>query len=114
MKQTLELYDQPEAEWLGEAYLPFTPENIRLMVMRINPDGELTEYDCLRMFDRRSILYQWIDVGMADFIPYEKCKITCGLHSMTFEIDEIEITAPALEIPEVPKGDECFVIHLVL
>jgi hypothetical protein len=113
MKQTLELFNQPEAEWLGEAYVPFTPENIMMMVMRINLDGELTDYDSLRMFDRRSTRFQWIDVGMVTFIPYERCKIVNGLHSMTFEIDEIEIAAPVLVTPEIPKGEECFVVRLI-
>ena len=34
--KALAIYEQPSAEWLGECYVPITPENIKEMIMRIN------------------------------------------------------------------------------
>ena len=43
--KVLEIFDQPEAEYLGEAYVAVTPDSIKEMLVRINPDGELNEED---------------------------------------------------------------------
>lgn len=115
--QALPIYDQPEAEWLGEAYVPITPENMKMMVMRINdhpdyPEHELSDFDALRLTSQPWMLFQWLDVGMAAFVPYEKCQLYIGDRIRTYDIEDIEIAAPKLPVKGVEEGTECFVIHL--
>jgi hypothetical protein len=38
--KALAIYEQPHAEWLGECYVPITPENMKEMVMRINDNAD--------------------------------------------------------------------------
>ena len=73
---------------------------------------ELSDYDALRLCERPWMLYQWLDVGMAAFIPYEKCQLFLGDRIRTYDIEDIEIAAPKLPVSGVEEGTECFVIHL--
>ena len=73
---------------------------------------ELSDYDALRLCERPWMLYQWLDVGMAAFIPYEKCQLFLGDRIRTYDIEDIEIAAPKLPVAGVEEGTECFVIHL--
>ena len=119
--KALAIYEQPWVEWLSEAYVPITPESMKEMVMRINDNEnavadpsqhELSDYDALRLCERPWMLYQWLDVGMAAFIPYEKCQLFLGDRIRTYDIEDIEIAAPKLPVSGVEEGTECFVIHL--
>jgi len=115
--QALPIYDQPHAEWLGEVYLPITPENMKTMVMRTNdhpdnPEHELSDWDAIRLTERPWMLFQWLDKGLAAFIPYEKCQLNLKDRIRTYDIEDIEIAAPKLPIKDVPEGTECFVVHL--
>jgi hypothetical protein len=113
--KALAIYEQPWVEWLSEAYVPITPESMKEMVMRINDnenEHELSDYDALRLCERPWMLYQWLDVGMAAFIPYEKCQLFLGDRIRTYDIEDIEIAAPKLPVSGVEEGTECFVIHL--
>lgn len=116
--EALAIYDQPWAEWLGECYIPITPENMKEMVCRINdhpdnPEHELSDWDAQRLTDQPWMLFQWLDVGMAAFIPYERCKVVCGGNIRTYDIEDIDIGAPKVPMKDVPEGTECFVVHLI-
>jgi len=114
--ETLAIYDQPHAEWLGEVYLPITPENMKLMLMRTNdhptPEHELSDFDALRITERPWMLFQWLDVGFAAFKPYEKCQVYLGDRIRIYDIEDIEINAPKVKVKDVDEGIECFVVHL--
>lgn len=116
--EALAIYDQPWAEWLGECYIPITPENMKEMVCRINdhpnnPEHELSDYEAMKLCDQPWMLYQWLDVGMAAFVPYEKCQVICGGTIRTYDIDDIDIGGTKLPVKGINEGTECFVVHLV-
>ena len=115
--QALPIYDQPWAEWLGECYVPITPENMKTMVTRTNahpdnPEHELSDWDAIRLTERPWMLFQWLDKGLAAFIPYEKCQVYIGNRIRTYDIEDIEIAAPKILVKDVEEGTECFVVHL--
>ena len=115
--QDLELFNQPNAEWSGEAYLAITEESIKLLIERVNdhpdcPVHELSDYDAERLARERWMLFQWLDVPMAAFKPYEHLRLTNYGKSRTYRIGDIDISAPRLPVDGVPDGEECFVITL--
>ena len=111
--KALPVYDQPWVEWLDEAYLPITPENIKEVVMRTDPDRELTDEEALLLYEKPWQLFAWLDIGTAAFVPYEKCQVYFGDLIRSYDIEDIEIAAPKVKMKGVAEGTECFVIHLL-
>lgn len=115
MEKVLEIFDQPFVEITGEAYLPITPETIKQMLVRINDVSaphELSDDDCWRLCTRPSIMFQWIDIEMIAFTPYERVAITQGNFRDSYYIDSIDIGAPKVPVDGVEPGTECFVISI--
>lgn len=110
--KALPVYDQPWVEWLDEAYMPVTPENLKEMVMRTNPERELSDEDAIRLAAQPWTLFAWLDEGIVAFVPYEKCQLFLGDRIHTYDIEDIEIAAPKFSVSGVDEGTECFVIHL--
>jgi hypothetical protein len=115
--ESLAIYDQPHAEWLGEFYVSITPENMKEMVMRINdhpdnPEHELSDWDAQRLCDKPWMLFQWLDEGLAAFKPFEKCTVYIGDRIRSYDIEDIDIGAHRVPLKDVPEGEECFVVHL--
>jgi hypothetical protein len=111
--KALPVYDQPWVEWLDEAYLPITPENIKEVVMRTGPDRELTDEESLLLYNQPWQLFAWLDEGIVAFVPYEKCQVYFGDLIRSYDIEDIEIAAPKVKMKGVAEGTECFVIHLL-
>jgi hypothetical protein len=115
--ESLPIYEQPWAEWLGEVYVAITPENMKQMLYRTNdhpePEHELDDWDAVRLTERPWMLYQWLDVGFAAFKPYEKCVVYVGDRIRTYDIEDIDIGGHRVPLKDVPDGEECFVVHLV-
>ena len=115
--ESLAIYDQPHAEWLGEVYVPITPENMKEMVMRINdhpdnPEHELSDWDAQRLCDQPWMLFQWLDESLVAFKPFEKCTVYIGDRIRSYDIEDIDIGAHRVPLKDVPEGEECFVVHL--
>lgn len=110
--KVLEIFDQPEAEYLGEAYVAVTPESIKEMLVRINPNGELSDYDAIRMYDQRGIMFQWLDVGMADFAPFTHVAVNVARHRYVYRIGGIRIGSPQIAIEGCARNEECFIVEI--
>jgi len=109
--ESLSIYDQPHAEWLGEVYVAITPESIKEMIVR-TPEHKLSDSEAQQLFDQPWKLYQWLDEGMVRFAAYEKCTVYTGSFVRSYDIDEICIDGPKVWVKDIQEGTECFVIRL--
>lgn len=114
--KALQIYDQPEAIMNGEAYMRITPDTVVTLILdTYDPDHPrpLDEQQAWKIAqnDRRPMLHQWLEIGLARFAPFTHVEIIDDrmIHHRR-PITSIEVRRPRFRTDAVRPDIECFVI----
>ena len=115
--KALQIYDQPEAIMNGEAYMRITPDTVGTLILNTyDPDHPrpLDDQEAWKFAqcDRRPMLHQWLEIGLARFAPFTHVEIIDDrmIHHRR-PITSIEVRRPRFQTYAVRPDIECFVIR---
>ena len=111
------IYNQDEAIMNGEAYLRITAETVgKLLIDTYDPyhPRPLDDQEAWKIAqcDRRPMLHQWLEIGLARFAPFTHVEIIDDrmIHHRRL-IMSIEVRRPRFQTYAVRTDIECFVVR---